>query len=204
MDHVLASQPHDDRLVHGQIELIERRDVVLGGRIGAIESQGVRLEVEQLEVGAAEYAVWAGIVDVPGELLGGDLHDQRFVGRRHAIDPRGPQRDRESEQQNRLDHRHADLEIARRVRLDAGVVRHWMPRSPETDQAVGEEPSPPHEQDEHEYVNPADHAVDLPAVSRGERRESEPVSHDVLGYLWSSDHSLSSSTSAMRLARLRR
>ena len=44
----------------------------------------------------------------------------------------------------------------------------------------------------------------LPAVSRGERRESKPVSHDVLGDLWSSDHSVSSSASAMRFARLRR
>ena len=44
----------------------------------------------------------------------------------------------------------------------------------------------------------------LPAVCRGKRRESEPFSHDDLEVLWSSDHSVSSSTSAMRFARLRR
>ena len=70
VDDVLAPEPHDDRPVHRQIELIERRDVVLCGRIGAIESQGVRLGVEQLDVRAAEFPVGAGIVDVPGELLG--------------------------------------------------------------------------------------------------------------------------------------
>ena len=32
-------------------------------------------------------------------------------------------------------------------------------------------------------MRPADQAVDLPAVSRGERRESKPVSHDVLDAL---------------------
>ena len=37
-----------------------------------------------------------------------------------------------------------------------------------------------------------------------ERRESEPLSHDVLDALWSSDHSDSNSTSAMRFARFRR
>ena len=87
--------------------------------------------------------VGAGIVDVPGKLLGGDLNDQRFAFRGHPIDPRGPERDRESEQENRFDHRHADLEIARRVRLDPRVVRYWLPRSPEADQAVGEEPAHP-------------------------------------------------------------
>src|SRR5687768_11458926 len=43
VDDVLAPEPHDDRRVYGQVELIERRDVVLRGRIGAIESQRVRL-----------------------------------------------------------------------------------------------------------------------------------------------------------------
>jgi hypothetical protein len=32
---------------------------------------------------------------------------------------------------------------------------------------------------DHEDVDPADQVVDLPAVSRGERRHSEPFSHDV-------------------------
>ena len=90
VDDVLAPEPHDDRLVHGQIELIDRRDVVLRGRIGAIESQGIRLEVEQLDVRAAEYPVGAGIVDVPGELLAGDLNDQRFALRRQVVDPARP------------------------------------------------------------------------------------------------------------------
>ena len=204
MDDVLAPEPDDDRLVHGQIELIERRDVVFRRGIGAIESQGVRLEVEQLDVGAAEDAVGAGIVDVPGELLGGDLNGQRLASWRNVIDPRGPHRDRESEQENRFDDSDADLDVGRPVRLDARIVRHRMSRAPEADQNVGDEPSPTDEQDEHEHVNPANQAVDLPAVSRGERRESEPVSHDVLGYFWSSDHSVSSSTSAFHFARLRR
>ena len=142
VDDVLAPEPHDDRLVHGQIELIDSRDVVLRGRIGAIESQRVRLEVEQLDVRAAEYPVGAGIVDVPGELLAGHLNDQRFVVRGHVVDPRGPQRDRESDQENRFDHGHADLEIGRPVRRDPLVVRHRIPRLPETDEAVEEEPSP--------------------------------------------------------------
>ena len=51
---------------------------------------------------------------------------------------------------------------------------------------------------------PSDQVVDLAAVGCRQRRESEPVCHDVLGALWSSDHSASSSSSAMRFARLRR
>ena len=51
---------------------------------------------------------------------------------------------------------------------------------------------------------PADQAVDLPAVGRGERGESEPLSHDVLGASWSFDHSVSRSISAMRFARFLR
>ena len=144
VDDVLAPEPHDDRPVHGQIELIDRRDVVLRGRIVAIESEGVRLQVEQLDVGAAEYPVGAGIVDVPGELLAGHLNDQRFVLRRQAIDPRGPQRDRESDQENGFDDGHADLEIRRSVRRDPLVVRHRVPRLPEPHDGVEEErlPSP--------------------------------------------------------------
>src|SRR5262245_52045858 len=60
VDDVLAPEPHDDRPVHGQIELIDGRDVVLGGGIGTIEAQRVRLEVEQLDVRATEYTVEIG------------------------------------------------------------------------------------------------------------------------------------------------
>ena len=109
MDDVLAPQPHDDRLVYGQVELVERRDVVFRRGVGAIESQGIRLDVEQLDVGSAEYPVGAGIVDVPCELLGGDLNDQRLAFRGHAIHSGGPERDGESEQQNRFDQGHADF-----------------------------------------------------------------------------------------------
>ena len=40
VDDILASELHDDRLVDRQVELIDGGDVVFGGRIGAIESQG--------------------------------------------------------------------------------------------------------------------------------------------------------------------
>ena len=90
VDDVLAPEPHDDRPVDGYIELIERRDVVFRGGIVAIESERVRLQIEQLEVRAAEYPVGARIVDVPGELLAGDLNGQRFTSGRHVADPRGP------------------------------------------------------------------------------------------------------------------
>ena len=204
VNHVLAAQPHDDRLVHGQVELIERRDVVFRGRIGAVEPKRVRLEVEQLDVRAAEYPVVAGVVDVPRELLAGDLHEQRVALRGNVIDPRGPERDREREQEDHLNDQHGSLEVAGRVRRGSVVIGDGMPRTPEPDQAVGEEPAPPDEEDEHEDVRPADQAVNLAAVSRRERRESEPFSHGYLDTLWSSDHSESSSMSAMRFARLRR
>src|SRR6478736_6902857 len=90
------------------------------------------------------------------------------------------------------------------MRLDAGVVGHGVLRAPEAHEAEQEEPTPPDEQDEHEDVRPADQAVDLPAMSRSERRQSEPFSHEVPGDFCSSDHSSSRSDSAMRLARLRR
>ena len=57
VDDVLASQLDDDRLVHRQVELIERRDVVLGGRIRAVEAERIRLHVDQLDVGPAELPV---------------------------------------------------------------------------------------------------------------------------------------------------
>src|SRR5262249_7054984 len=206
VDDVLASQLHDDRLVRRQIELIDRRDVVLPGWIGAIESQRVRLQVEQLDVGVAEFPVRAGVVDVPGERLAGDLNHQRLALRGPAIDPRGPDGDREAEQEDHLDAEHADFDDARRVRLDCGVVRYRLPRPPETDQDVGEKRGPPDEQDRHEHVRPADQAVDLRALSRRELGKSEPASpvHDVLGAFWSSDHSSSSSSPTMRCPRLGR
>src|SRR4029453_13973611 len=75
----------------------------------------------------------------------------------------------------------------------------------EADQRVDEEPAPPDEQEQHEDVNPADQVVDLPAVARGERRHAEPLSHvHGLETSWSFDHSRSSSSSALRLAHLRR
>ncbi len=160
------------------------------GGIRAVEPERVGLEVDQADVRPAERPVRPGIVDVPGELLGGDPNDQRLALRRHAVDARRPERDREREQENRFDHGDANLRIARSVRLDAGVVRHRVARSAEAEQDVGEERSPADEQDQHEHVHPADQAVDLRAVSRGERRESEPFSHDVLGDLWSFDHSV--------------
>ena len=42
-------------------------------------------------------------------------------------------------------------------------------------------------------MRPADQAVDVPAMSRGQRRESKPLSHDALDAPWSFDHSLSRS-----------
>ena len=152
------------------------------------------LEIDQFDVRPAEYAVWPGIANVPGELLGGEIHLERLVCRGDAIDPRGPQRDCESDQQNRFDHGHADLGIGRIFRRHSFVVRHRIPRFPETNDGVEDEPSPSHEQDEHEDMNPADQIVNLQAVSRGDRLHSEPGSHDALDGFWSANHSVSSSS----------
>ena len=62
----------------GQVQLVDRRDVVLRVRIGAIETERV-VGRDQLDVGPPEPAVGAGIVDVPRELLGDDAHDDRFA-----------------------------------------------------------------------------------------------------------------------------
>jgi hypothetical protein len=121
VDDVLAPDLHDDRLVRRQVELIDRRDVIFRLWIGPIESQRVVLQVDELDVRLTKSTVGSRIADVPCELFGGDMDHQRLALRGYAIDPRGPERNGESEQQNQFHHEHADLEVARRVRLDAGV-----------------------------------------------------------------------------------
>ena len=58
VDDVLARQVHEHRPVDRQIQLVDRRDVVLRVRIGAIEAERI-VGGHQLDVGPAELAVAA-------------------------------------------------------------------------------------------------------------------------------------------------
>src|SRR5262249_39677194 len=111
---------------------------------------------------------------------------------------------REREEQHHFDDEDGALEIARRVRLHAAVVRLWMTLGAEPEEGEEEEPAPSDEQDEHEDVDPGDQAVDLLPVGRREEWKSEPVRRHQVFDLWSSDHSVSSSASRLSFACFRR
>ena len=78
VDDVLARQVHEHRPVDRQVQLIDRRDVVLRVRVAAIEAERI-VGGHQLDVGPAELAVRPGIVDVPRELLADDADDHRLA-----------------------------------------------------------------------------------------------------------------------------
>ena len=59
VDDVLARQVHEHRPIDRQIQLIDRRDVVLRVRVRAVEAERV-VRADQLDVGAAEHAVGTG------------------------------------------------------------------------------------------------------------------------------------------------
>ena len=91
VNDVLARQVDQSRSIDRQNQLVDRRDVVLGARVGAIESDWI-LGRDLGDVGAAKLAVRPGVLHVPGELLADHLHDHSFVFRRelrHAPRPRG-------------------------------------------------------------------------------------------------------------------
>src|SRR5258707_9573237 len=90
VDDVQGAQAHPHRAALRQEELVLQDDVVLGGRIRAVEADEVQGRgIDQLVVGLAEDAIRARVTHVPGELLGGHLDHER-VGRSRP-GHRGPQ-----------------------------------------------------------------------------------------------------------------
>ena len=69
---------HQHRAIDRNVQLVDRGDVVLRRRVAAIEPERI-VGAHQLDVGPAELAVGAGIVNVPGELLGDDANDHRLA-----------------------------------------------------------------------------------------------------------------------------
>ena len=159
VDDVLAGEGDERGPVHRQVELVDGRDVVLRRGVLAVEAEGIRLRVDELEVGPPEEAVRPRVVDVPGELL------------RHHADPGGlPGGGRCSTRsaQSGIDRptrsgasatATADLEPGRGVAGHAGVVGHGVPLPPEAHQHVGEERPPADEEHRHQHVDEAEGPV---------------------------------------------
>src|SRR5262249_35894785 len=122
VDDVLARQVHEDRTVDRQVQLIDRRHVVLGIWIRTIETDRI-VRADQLRTGAPAPAVRAVVVAVPRELLADHANDNRFVLRREIPYALGPRRDRVEDQQHHLDDDDAYLEPLRQLSLRAGVAR---------------------------------------------------------------------------------
>ncbi len=173
MDHVLAGQVDDRRPVHRQVQLVDRRDVVLGRLVAAVEPDRVGLLVHQTRIGIAEHTVGAGVPDVPGELLCDDADDHGVALGGEFVDPIGPQRDREADQQDHLGDGDADLRVLARAALGALVVRLRVLTLPETGHCVDEVSTPPDEQDQHQHVDPIDHAIDPRRMSRRTGRKKQ-------------------------------
>src|ERR1700683_969017 len=93
-----------------------RDDIVLPVRIGAVQPDRVpRGSAYELRLDAAELAVGAGIAEVPGKLLRGDLDLEIARGRRLVVDLRPgiltikPQTDKENHRGNRPDDFHGGI-----------------------------------------------------------------------------------------------
>src|ERR1043165_381106 len=78
VDHVLAGEMDDHRLIDRQHELVDGGDVVLGSRIGSIETEGI-VGAHELRIDPAELTVRSRIMNVPRELLRHDTHDGRLT-----------------------------------------------------------------------------------------------------------------------------
>ena len=202
MDHVLAVQINDHRLAHRQVELVDRGDVVFRGGIAAVEAQRVALDVDLVDRGAAKDAIRAGIVDVPGELLADQTDPDRVLLRRKLRDALRPQRDREPDQQDRLDERHGYLDPGRGMAGHAGVAGHRVLRAAEAPESDDEEEDPADEQNRHQHVHPVEGAVDPGAVRRGV--QGKPPFHHVEELRWNWDHSEAIWSVSDCRARLRR
>ena len=165
VNHILRGDLDDRRTIDGQVELVQRDDVVLGaGIVLAVEADGVRLFINQLDVRAAEDAVGPGIVDVPRELLGDDtdMHGVR-VGWERADLPR-PERNGDAHQQQDLNDCHRRFQVRRGVCRYAGVISFRRVALAEAKDRVEKKGNPPHEQHDHEDVHIKNQPIGLRSV----------------------------------------
>ena len=79
VDDVLARQMHEHRTIDRQIQLVDRRDVVLRVRIACDRGRADCRRSPSLMSVRPKRAVRPGIVDVPRELLADDANDDRFA-----------------------------------------------------------------------------------------------------------------------------
>src|ERR1051325_267237 len=148
------------------MQVVEHDDVVLGVRVLRIKAERVRRRHE-LRIAAAEDAVGAGIVDVPGELLGHDVDLDRILVLLREVRPLVPRWDRQPCQEDDFDDGHAELAVGGDVRARADVVRARVALGVEAVEAE-EEVRPPHdEEDSHEPVREDDQVIDLMSVRGG-------------------------------------
>jgi hypothetical protein len=109
MDHVLGGDVHDDRtrlavrvFNEGNVDFVKGDNIILGLGIVWIEGEMVG-GINVSHVLPADFAVLAGIKDVPGELLGGDMKDGGFLGIGEFVHCFGPKRHGDSNQKDGFD-----------------------------------------------------------------------------------------------------
>ena len=174
VDDVHAREVHEHGAIHGQIELVDRRDVVLRGRIGTIQSERI-VGAHQFDIGAAELAVRAGILDVPGELRADHADHDGFVLGGERLHTYGPRGNRVADEQDDFDDGDGDFsglgEFAFRARVAGAGVR----AAPEAEEHEHEKRAPADEHDEHQPVDEDRHLVDFGSVRR--RLYRHPVQH---------------------------
>src|SRR2546427_12376809 len=87
MDHVLRTQSHSDRLSDGNMHHTNADNIILGDRIGPVDTDIVRRS-DQFRIRPPELSIGARIMEVPEELFAGDLNDSRILRLDCKIDRR--------------------------------------------------------------------------------------------------------------------
>ena len=124
VDHVLGRKSRDHGRVHRNMKLIERDDVVGAVRIARIQPQGI-LGADPLQVRLPKNTVLAGIMNVPGELLGDDSKLDGFIFLRKLLMDMIKNWKRKCAQKQHFGHRDADLQVSRKLEV-LGVIMRLM------------------------------------------------------------------------------
>ena len=157
---------YQDRFVHRQMELVDGGNIVAGVRVAVVQSQRIRLRIDEVYRRAPEDAVRPGIVDIPGELLTHHAHKFSLVLVGELVLHQTPDGERESDQQNRLDDDDGYLKRVGYMSPRPPVTGPWLLGGPKPKDYINKVDPPAHQQDRHQPVHVGHQLVHLGAVDR--------------------------------------
>lgn len=110
MDNILAGQSDNHRLVDGNVQLIDRGDIILGIRICPVEPDGV-FGRNELDISAAKSSIRARIVGVLIELFPDNPNHESLFFRRKRTNAFCPEGERQAHEDNDFKQSNSTLNI---------------------------------------------------------------------------------------------